>query len=123
MKITKSQLREIIREELEKLKEGVGEYTIKKTKVYKSSDTDGGDDDDWKGDDDVVTEYDILLNGKRVGELVHGSYFGGISGTLHGKSLPELSGYGKNKSSGPLSSLHSFLKSNTGKRWFKNVKI
>jgi hypothetical protein len=122
MKITKSELREIIREEIQQLSDGVGVYTIKKTKV--SDDTDIDDiPDEWSGDDNIRTEYDILLGGKRVGELVHGSYFGYITGTLHGKQLPELSGYGQNKKSGPLSSLHSFLKSNTGKRWFKNVKI
>lgn len=109
-------------QEKKDLKEGVGHYSVKKTHTRNNPD-DMSDDDVYEndGNDGSYTEYDIHKDGKKVGELKHHHYFGDILGKLHGKHLPELSGYGKKSKSGPQSSLHAFLKSRTGKKWASNL--
>jgi hypothetical protein len=76
---------------------------------------DSGDDSEDGGD---VRYYHVSKNGKKVGELVHGTYFGSIHGTLHGKRLPDIGQY---NGQGPDAKLHRFLKSNTGKKWASNL--
>jgi len=98
---------------------GIGQFTVKKTGSY----TERGGPEDDAPDAVKYTEYDIVHNGKVVGDLSHDDYFGYIRGKLYGKDLPELSGYGQNKKSGPLSSLHAFLKSKTGKKWAITGKL
>lgn len=94
--------------------EGVGDFSLKKVNSKRTP----GED----GDDITITTYDVTYKGKKVGSIEHNDYFGGVDGKLFGKSLPDISGYGKGNS-GPLENLHRFLKSNTGKKWVKNVKM
>jgi hypothetical protein len=98
-----------IKEEVEQVDEGVGGYSLKrgKTSVIKGK----GD-----GDDISITHYDILLKGKKVGEIKHNNYFGNIDGKLNGKELPDLEKYSKG-SSGASGALHSFLKTSQGKKF------
>lgn len=93
--------------------EGMGRFTVKKTGQVMHS----RGEDEWE-DDSKTTSYDILENGKKVGELKYGSYMGGIRGHLYNKHLPNLERYGND----PLSSLHGFLKSNTGVKWMANIE-
>jgi hypothetical protein len=97
------------REDVEYVDEGVGGYSLKrgKTSVIKGK----GD-----GDDISITQYDILLKGKKVGEIKHNNYYGNIDGKLNGKELPDLEKYGKN-TSGALGALHGFLKTSQGKKF------
>ena len=97
---------------------GVGQFTVKKT----SSWVDHGDPEDYSPDV-KTTEYNILHKNKVVGTLTKDDYFGYVRGNLYGKDLPELSGYGSKKGSGPLSNLHTFLKSKTGKKWASTGKL
>ena len=80
--------------------------------------------DDDEEDQVAITTvyYDIILDGKKVGNLETTDYFGYIRGELHNKPLPELSAYGRATSSSPLSNLHAFLKSKTGARWANKLK-
>lgn len=63
-------------------------------------------------------EYHIHQNGKKVGELSHGTYFGDVGGKLHGKPLPPLDNY-RGQNAGDK--LHHFLRTNTGKKWASNL--
>lgn len=85
---------------------GIGSFSVKKTKVISDPE-----------EDNIIRQYDILRSGKKVGELEKDDMFAYVHGKLYGKDLPELSDYGRNKSSGPLSNLHAFLKSKTGRKW------
>jgi conjugal transfer/entry exclusion protein len=85
-------------------------YTVKRTHSVKEP-----------GELDSSTKrhhYDIHKDGKKVGELEHGEYFGDVSGKLHGKDLPPLGSY---RGSHPESKLHSFLNSKTGTKWSSNL--
>jgi hypothetical protein len=85
-------------------------YTVKRTHSVKEP-----------GELDSSTKrhhYDIHKDGKKVGELEHGEYFGDVSGKLHGKDLPPLGSY---RGSHPESKLHSFLNSKTGTKWASNL--
>jgi hypothetical protein len=86
------------------LHEGVGEYSLKKTKVEKKKTEDGTQS---------TTHYDILKGGKKVGFMEYEDYFGGITGELHGKPLPQT--YPGSKD--PQAWLHGFLKSGRGKKF------
>ena len=77
--------------------------------------TDGPMEPDDEGE---LRYYRVSKNGKKVGELTHGTYFGSIHGTLHGKRLPDIGQY---NGQGPDAKLHRFLKSNTGKKWSSNL--
>lgn len=98
------------------LKEGVGGFTVNKS----GKEIDKGDVSQFTPDV-TTTSYDIMYRGKKVGELRRDNYMGIISGNLFGKNLPDLTNYGSGKGSAPLSSLHSFLKSKTGKDWMARV--
>jgi hypothetical protein len=93
--------------------EGMGRFSV----VKKGQEMHPRGEDEW-GDDSKTTSYDIIENGEKVGELEHGSYTGFTSGHLYNKHLPDISRYGKD----PLSSLHGFLKSNTGVKWIANIE-
>ena len=88
--------------------EGVGAYTVKKTKVKI---TNAADDGKVK-----ITYYDILLDGsKKVGEMEHDDYFGEVEGTLYGKRLPTTAiGF-----TDIQAWLHRFLKSKKGAKFIK----
>jgi hypothetical protein len=96
-------------------KQGVSEeaehnYTVKHTHSVKEP-----------GELDSSTKrhhYDIHKDGKKVGELEHGEYFGDVNGKLHGKDLPPLGSY---RGSHPEAKLHSFMNSNTGTKWASNL--
>ena len=99
------------------LEEGVGDYSVKKTS---SSVSKGKEDYEH---DVTTTHYDILKDGKKVGNLSTNDFMSGVYGKMYGKDLPDLEGYGASTSSGVLGKLHKFLKSNTGMKWMaKNVK-
>lgn len=86
---------------------GVGAYTVKKTKVKIRN---AADDGKVK-----ITYYDILLDGKKVGEMEHDDYFGEVEGTLYGKRLPTTAiGF-----TDIQAWLHRFLKSGKGARFIK----
>ncbi len=115
MKITKTKLKQIIREEVEKvykhpLARGVQVIKTGKELVAKA---------DYEGpyDDVYETTYDILdQEGNKIGFLEYDSYFGGLSGELYDRYLPELGQYGS-KGAGPLGKLQTFFKSKTGRKW------
>lgn len=99
------------------LEEGVGDYSVKKTS---SSVSKGKEDYEH---DVTTTHYDILKDGKKVGNLSTNDFMSGVYGKMYGKDLPDLEGYGSFTGSGVLGKLHKFLKSNTGMKWMaKNVK-
>jgi len=84
------------------LDEGVGQYQLKKNKVEKN---------EQEGEDtQIITYYDILKGGKKVGSLQYENFFGSVRGELHGKPLPET--YPGSKD--PQAWLHGFLKSSRG---------
>jgi hypothetical protein len=93
--------------------EGMGRFSV----IKKGQEMHPRGEDEW-GDDSKTTSYDILENGEKVGELEHGSYTGFTSGHLYNKHLPDISRYGRD----PLSSLHGFMKSNTGAKWIANIE-
>lgn len=66
----------------------------------------------------TTTEYDIHKNGVKVGNLSYDSYFGGVTGKLHGKDLPAIDSY---RGSNAQAKLHSFLKTKTGEKWASNL--
>lgn len=85
--------------------EGVGSYTVKKTKVKIRN---AADDGKVK-----ITYYDILFNGTKVGEMEWDDYFGEVEGTLYGKRLPTTAiGF-----TDIQAWLHKFLKSKKGARF------
>jgi len=86
------------------VEEGVGAYTLKKTKVEKNEDEDNGTQ--------TVTHYDVMLGGKKVGKLSRDDYFGQVSGELHGKSIPQTA-----VGSDVQAWLHKFLKSKNGAKF------
>jgi hypothetical protein len=98
------------------ISEGVGNYGVKKTgsRVEKGKQSEP---------DVTTTYYDILKDGKKIGKLNTNDFTGNVNGSMYGKDLPDLEGYGSWTSSGVLGNLHKFIKSNTGKKWIeKNIK-
>jgi hypothetical protein len=91
-------------EAAEDVMEGVGAYTLKKTKVEKNEDEDNGTQ--------TIVHYDIMLGGKKVGKLKRDDYFGQASGELHGKPIP-LTATGDDVQAW----LHKFLKSKKGAKF------
>lgn len=83
--------------------EGVGAYTLKKTKVEKNEGEDGTQ---------TITHYDIMLGGKKVGKLSRDDYFGQVDGELHGKPIPQTA-----IGSDIQAWLHKFLKSKKGAKF------
>ena len=83
--------------------EGVGAYTLKKTKVEKNEGEDGTQ---------TITHYDIMLGGKKVGKLSRDDYFGQVDGELHGKPIPQTA-----IGSDVQAWLHKFLKSKKGAKF------
>ena len=88
----------------EEILEGVGAYTLKKTKVEKNEDEDNGTQ--------TITHYDIMLGGKKVGKLSRDDYFGQVDGELHGKPIPQTA-----IGSDIQAWLHKFLKSKKGAKF------
>jgi len=90
------------------------------------------------GDDPYAfgVDYIVKLNGKQIGDLTFGSYFGDIKGDLYGRPLPDIGewepiGVDKNKmfdDEGDKTpeyikgKLLGFLKSNTGMKWLSVLK-
>jgi hypothetical protein len=109
---------EVSKIEVVQLDEGVGQFSVKKRK----STVLPGSDKDFIPDVEEI-EYDIVHNGKVVGNLKTDDYLGYIHGSLYGKDLPELSNYGTHTGSGISSTLHTFLKSKTGQRWATTGKL
>lgn len=88
----------------EEILEGVGAYTLKKTKVEKNEDEDNGTQ--------TIVYYDIMLRGKKVGEISWDDYFGYVRGNLHGKALKQVA-----TGSDVQAWLHKFLKSKSGAKF------
>ena len=116
MKITKQQLKQIIREEVEKvykhpLARGVQVIRTSREKRPES----GYDYDPAVGVTDST--YDILdQQGNKIGFLEYEDYFGHLDGELYDRYLPDLTGY-RSRGAGPLGKLQSFFKSKTGRKW------
>lgn len=87
----------------EEILEGVGAYTLKKTKVEKNEGEDGTQ---------TITHYDVMLGGKKVGTLSRDDYFGQVDGELHGKPIPQTA-----IGSDIQAWLHKFLKSKKGAKF------
>lgn len=87
----------------EEILEGVGAYTLKKTKVEKNEGEDGTQ---------TITHYDVMLGGKKVGKLSRDDYFGQVDGELHGKPIPQTA-----IGSDIQAWLHKFLKSKKGAKF------
>ena len=122
MKITESQLRVIIKQELSNILEGLHPL-VKGMQVRKVGTEIEPASEDGPFDDVKNTTYNIVdKDGNVVGSLDSENYFGTLYGKLFGKDLPELTGYGGvHHSSGPLAKFHKFAKSKTGsKRLDKN---
>lgn len=95
----------------EEILEGVEAYTLKKTKVEKNKIEDDSDEVQ------TIVYYDIMLRGKKVGQITWEDYFGHVQGTLHGMDIKRV--YGKpvvsQKDVQPW--LHNFLKSKEGAKF------
>ena len=78
------------------------------------TETQEGNPEDYEADV-TTTEYDILQDGKKVGELAHEDYYGYIHGHLWNKDLPDLSGYSEFDDN-MIDTLQRFLTSKTGQR-------
>lgn len=87
----------------EEILEGVGAYTLKRTKVEKNEGEDGTQ---------TITHYDVMLGGKKVGKLSRDDYFGQVEGELHGKPIPQTA-----IGSDIQAWLHKFLKSKKGAKF------
>jgi len=49
--------------------------------------------DKQDGEDDITTQhYDVMLKGKKVGTAEEDDYYGYVDATIHGKTIPTLSG-------------------------------
>lgn len=91
----------------EEILEGVGAYTLKKTKVEKNE-----VEPDYSDEVQTIVYYDIMLRGKKVGELSRDDYFGQVHGELHGKPIPQTA-----IGSDVQAWLHKFLKSKKGAKF------
>ena len=113
MKITKSQLRQIIKEELEKVHKHPLARGLQVVRTGKEV-TPGIEGES----EDVATIYYDIKNkkGEVVGNLEYNDYFGNLDGELYDRYLPQLGGY-RSHGSGPLGKLQSFFKSKTGRKW------
>ena len=110
MKITKSQLRQIIKEELEKVHKHPLARGLQVGRTGKEV---------TPGEfEDIATIYYDIKNkkGEVVGNLEYNDYFGNLDGELYDRYLPQLGGY-RSHGSGPLGKLQSFFKSKTGRKW------
>ena len=113
MKITKAQLKQIIKEELEKVYKHPLARGLQVVRTGKEV-TPGVP---GETEDIATISYDIInQQGEVVGNLEYNNYFGNLDGELYGRYLPELRGY-KSHGSGPLGKLQSFFKSKTGRKW------
>ena len=123
MKITESQLRTIIKQELSNILEGLHPL-VKGMQVRKVGTEIEPASEDGPFDDVKNTTYNIVdKDGNVVGSLDSENYFGTLYGKLFGKDLPELTGYGGvHHSSGPLGKFHKFAKSKTGSKWLDKNK-
>lgn len=106
----------------EEVGQQAGKYEVKKTHT-EYNDREPEPEDEYQEMQGVrTTRYDIHHNGSKVGELEHEDYFGTIHGHLHGKDLPEISGYaGARYGAKPHEILHTFLNSKTGQKWASNL--
>lgn len=92
--------------------DGIGNWSVKKIDKWTEP------SNEPHSPDVTYTTYNILKNGKVVGNLKQDDYFGYVNGELFNRNLPELSSYSlRNQTSGPLGNLHRFLKSKTGQKW------
>ena len=128
MKLTKRVLRKLIKEELEaelgaepetwrdELPEEVRDINIVETSSELIP---------QEHEDDITwTTYDIMLGGKRVGELEYGDYFGNTDGHLFNRRI-DVSRY-ENKDMirpAPYGKLVSFLKTETGKKFLASRTV
>lgn len=106
----------------EEVSQQAGKYEVKQTHTD-YNDREPEPEDEYQEMQGVyTTHYDIHHNGSKVGELEHEDYFGTIHGHLHGKDLPEISGYaGARYGAKPHEILHTFLNSKTGQKWASNL--
>lgn len=124
MKITKTKLREIIRDEIQNLNEVNLPSYAKGLQLKKVSSKRNKAEDKW--DPEVLISKYIIKDksGKKVGELETDDYFGYATGELFGKHLADISRWTKKrgKKQGKvydvLGNLHSFLKSKTAANMF-----
>ena len=124
MKITKTQLREIIREEIQQLNEVNLPSYAKGLQLKKVSSKRSKGEGEW--DPNVLISNYIIKDksGKKVGELQTDDYFGYATGELFGKRLADISRWTKKRGKKQgnvgdvLGNLHSFLKSKTAEKMF-----
>jgi hypothetical protein len=124
MKLTKSKLKEIIKEEIRNINEVSLPSYAKGLQLKKVSSKRSKGEDKW--DPDVLISKYIIKDksGKKVGELETDDYFGYATGELFGKHLADISGWTKKrgKKQGKvydvLGNLHSFLKSKSADKLF-----
>lgn len=117
MKITKQRLKQIIREEVEKVYKHPLARGIQVIRTSREERPEDPDDpyDEMAGT--IDSTYDILdQQGNKIGFLEYEDYFGGLDGELYDRYLPDLKGYG-DKGAGPLGKLQTFFKSKTGRKW------
>lgn len=128
----KSEFRSLIREEIKSI---LKEATGKGLEVIETGRKDVEVGDELEGGDFEIT-YDVKLNGKPIGKMEYGSYYGDIEGTLYGRRLPDIKdwtpvGVDKNKMydedgdmtpEGVKGKLIGFLKSKTGLKWLEVLK-
>ena len=117
MKLTKQQLNQIIREEVEKVYKHPLARGIQVIRTSREERPEDPDDpyDEMAGVRDST--YDILdQQGNKIGFLEYEDYFGSLDGELYDRYLPDLRGYG-DKGAGPLGKLQTFFKSKTGRKW------
>ena len=117
MKITRQQLKQIIREEVEKVYKhplARGIQVIRTSRYERPEDPDDPYDE-MAGT--IDSTYDILdQQGNKIGFLEYEDYFGHLDGELYDRYLPDLTGY-RSRGAGPLGKLQSFFKSKTGRKW------
>ena len=84
------------------------DYKLKKTK----KEVDKQDDED-----DIITQhYDVMLKGKKVGTAEEDDYYGYVDATIHGKTIPSLSGRGSAERQ-----IQKYLKSKRGSKIIAEV--
>ena len=84
------------------------DYKLKKTRK---------EVDKQDGEDDITTQhYDVMLKGKKVGTAEEDDYYGYVDATIHGKTIPSLSGRGSAERQ-----IQKYLKSKRGSKIIAEV--
>ncbi len=142
MKITKSQLKQIIKEELGKVMNEDDSDSSYYSPLSPDDPRREGLPEEVRGIDVVVREdeteeyemefdsgvkryiYDIVLDGKTVGEVDYDTYFGNMTGHLFGRRI-RLKYYDNVERIRPqvLGSLVRFLKSDTGRKFLDSRTV